>query len=198
MSSSLGNLNSLRGPTGSSNSLKGTGYKSVSLQQFTPQQMQLFERLFSNVSPESSLGKLAGGDQSQFSQLERPAIQQFAGVQSNMADRFSGAGLGNRRSSSFQNANTAANQNFAGQLQSQRLNLQQQAMRDLMGMSESLLNQRPYENRLMEKDPKKSFWDSILGGGLPILGAGIGGFFGGLPGAQMGGSIGGASGRSFM
>lgn len=169
MSTSLGGM---RGPTGSSNSLKGTGYKNVSLQQFTPEQMSLFQSLFSNLGPNSSLGKLAGGDQSQFGQLEKPALQQFAGLQSNMADRFSGAGLGNRRSSSFQNANTAANQNFAGQLQSQRMGLQQQAMRDLMAMSGSLLNQRPYENRLIEKE--QPFWQQLLSGA-----AGFGGQIGG-------------------
>ena len=165
MSSSLGGM---RGPTGSSSSLKGTGYKNVSLQQFTPQQMSLFQSLFSNLGQNSSLGKLAGGDQSQFSQLERPALQQFAGLQSNMADRFSGAGLGNRRSSSFQNANTAANQNFAGQLQSQRLNLQQQAMRDLMGMSNQLLGQRPYENVLLP--PTFSYGQQLGLAGLQGLG----------------------------
>jgi hypothetical protein len=171
MSSSLGGM---RGPTGFSNSLKGTGYKNVSLQQFTPEQMSLFQSLFSNLKPGSSLSNLASGDQSQFGQLERPALQQFAGMQSNLADRFSGAGLGNRRSSAFQNAQTSAAQNFAGQLQSQRMGLQQQAMRDLMEMSQGLLNQRPYENRLIEKEPP--FWQQMLSG-LAGFGGQIGGSY---------------------
>ena len=57
--------------------------------------------------------------------------------------------------------------NFAEQLQSQRMGLQQQAIRDLMGMSGQLLGQRPYEQMLVEK--QMPFWQQLtlgVGGGL--------------------------------
>lgn len=153
------------------------GYRPASLQQFTPEQMQLFQSLFGQVGPDSFLGKLAGGDQSQFEQLEAPALKQFQELQGGIASRFSGMGSGARRSSGFQNTMNQATSDFAGQLQSQRLGLQQQAIRDLMDMSNQLLGQRPYENSLIKKDP--SFLQQMalgLGGGLS---QGFGGGFGG-------------------
>jgi hypothetical protein len=160
--------------------------------------MQLFQSMFGQLGPDSFLGKLAAGDQSQFSQLEAPAMRQFQGLQGGLASRFSGMGLGSRKSSGFQNTANQATQYFASQLQSQRMGIQQQALRDLMGMGNQLLGQKPYDNYLLEKQNPKSFFESILGGGLPLLGAAAGGFFGGFPGAQIGGSIGAAAGRAFM
>ena len=61
-------------------------------QQFTPEQMQLFQQLFGNVGPDSFTSRLAGGDQSAFEDIERPALQQFAGLQGQTASRFSGMG----------------------------------------------------------------------------------------------------------
>jgi len=126
--------------------LKGTGYKSAQLQQFSPEQMQLFQSLFSGLGSNSQLSKLAQGDQSQFEALEAPAMKQFGQLQGQLASRFSGQGLGARRGSGFQNSSNQATQDFAQQLQSQRLGLQRQALSDLHGMSNSLLNQRSYEN----------------------------------------------------
>lgn len=139
-----------------------SGYKAGRLQQFSPEQMQLFSQLFSNVSPDSYLSRLAGGDQSLFDEMERPALRQFGALQGNIASRFSGMGSGARRSSGFQNAMNAASSDFAQQLQSNRQNLQQQAIKDLMGLSQSLLNQRPYESFLTKKQHKPSFFDQIL------------------------------------
>ena len=51
-----------------------SGYKAGSLQQFTPEQLQLFQQMFSNVGPESYTSKLAGGDQSLFNEMEAPAL----------------------------------------------------------------------------------------------------------------------------
>lgn len=155
-----------------------SGYKKGSLQQFTPEQMQLFQQLFGQLSPESFTSKLAGGDQSQFEQLEAPALKQFAELQGGLASRFSGMGSGARRSSGFQNIQNQAASNFAQQLQSQRLGLQQQAIQDLMGMGSSLLGQRPYENFLVEKP--KSF--------LHEAGVGVAGGFGKYLGNKFGGS----------
>lgn len=172
------------------------GYELGQLQQFTPEQMQLFQQMFGQVGDQSFLGKLAGGDQSMFEQMERPALQQFAGLQGQIASRFSGAGLGGRHSSGFQNAQTSAAQQFAQQLQSDRMGLQQQAIRDLAGMRHQLLSERPYEQFLTEKGP--SGFAKFAGAALPIAGAAIGGAFGGPVGAYLGGSIGGMAGKAFL
>ena len=89
------------GPTGKPKSLKGTGAKSLTMQNFSPEQMQMFQQMFGRLGPDSFMGKLASGDQSQFEQMEAPAMRQFAGLQGNIASRFSGQGTGARRSSGF-------------------------------------------------------------------------------------------------
>lgn len=137
-----------------------SGYKKGTLQQFTPQQMQLFQQLFSNVGPESYLSRLAGGDQSLFEEIEAPAMRQFNQLQGQNASRFSGMGLGARRGSGFQNAQNQATSDFAQDLQSRRQELQRQAIQDLMGLSSNLLNQRPYENQLVKKS--KPWWQELL------------------------------------
>ncbi len=145
------------------------GYSKGSLQQFTPEQMQLFQQMFGQVGPESYLSKLAGGDQETFNQMEAPALRQFSGLQGNLASRFSGmGGLGARKSSGFQNTINSAASNFAQELQSNRQNLQRQALSDLMGFSNQLLGQKPYENFMVKKQPNQ--WGQIVGklaGGLP-------------------------------
>ncbi len=137
-----------------------SGYKTATLQQFTPEQLALFQQLFSHVGPESYLSRLAGGDQSMFGEIEAPALRQFGELQSGLASRFSGMGMGARKSSGFQNTMTSAAANFAQQLQSQRQELQRQALQDLFGMSQQLMGQRPYERALTEKEP--SFLDKWL------------------------------------
>lgn len=185
--------------SGATKGLSGTGYKSASMQQFTPEQMKLFKGLFSQVGPDSYLGKLAGGDENTFNQLEAPAMKQFGQLQSGIANRFSGAGLGGRHSSGFQNAQNTAASDFASQLQSQRMGLQRSAINDLMRNSSELLGQRPQENFLLypEQKKKSSFWDNLLGIGLPAAGAVAGGIFGGPGGAMMGGQIGSSAAQGF-
>ena len=140
-----GFANSL-GRVGKTTGLKGSGYSTGTMQQFTPEQMQLFQNMFSQIGPNSQVSRMAGGDQSMFEQLEKPAMQQFQGLQGQLGSRFSGMGQGSRNSSGFQNTANQATQDFASQLQSQRMGLQRQAMMDLSGMSNQLLGQRPYEN----------------------------------------------------
>jgi len=193
---------SLRGPTGSvSGSKVPSGYSQGSLQQFSPEQMQLFQQLFIHTDPQSFTSKLAGGDQSGFDALEAPELRQFNQLQGNIASRFSGMGgqgaLSSRNSSGFKNTLNAASSNFAQDLASKRMGLQRQAMQDLMGMSKELLGQRPYEQFLVEPAEKQSFWQKFLGGAAPIAGAGIGGFFGGPAGAVAGSQIGSAFGSAF-
>lgn len=172
------------------------GYERGQLSQFTPEQMNLFQQMFGQVGPESYLGRLAGGDQSLFGEIEAPALQQFAGIQSGIANRFSGMGSGARRSGGFQRELGQAGSDFSQALQAQRQGLQRQALQDMMGISESLLGQRPYEQFLIKNKLGMSGWDKALGVGLPILGAGLGAF-GGPFGAALGGQIGSAAASGF-
>lgn len=154
--------------SGISGTKRPRGYKLGQLQNFTPEQMQLFSQLFSNLGPDSFLSKLAGGDEETFGQIEAPALRQFQGTLGGIASKFSGMGSGARRSSGFQNATTAAASNFAQELQSNRQNLQQQALKDLFGLSNSLLSQKPYEQFFAKKQNQPGFLDQILGGGKDI------------------------------
>lgn len=188
MSSSLTGAGGYYGPAGSTAGQKMAGniipkgYKQAQLQQFTPEQMNLFRQMFSQVGPESFLSKLAGGDPSQFEALEAPAMRQFGQLQSQIASRYSGVDPGAmsaRRGSGFQGAQTSAAERFAESLQAQRLGLQRQALLDLMGLSESLLGQRPFEQGLVPKED--SFLKKLgyqIGGGF---GQGIGGGLANLP-----------------
>jgi len=130
------------------------GYGQVSMQNFSPEQMGLFQQLFGNLGPDSFTNQLAQGDQSAFGQLEAPALRQFNELQGGLASRFSGMGtMGSRRSSGFQNASSQAASNFAQQLQSQRQGLQRQALQDLFAHSNTLLGQRPVEKAIAQKGP---------------------------------------------
>lgn len=156
-----------------------SGYNMGRVRNFNPQQMQLFKQLFSNVSPDSYLSRLSGGDQSMFGEMEAPAMRQFSQLQGQVGSRFSNMGLGGRQSTGFQNTMNQATSEFAQDLQSRRQELQRQALMDLMGISESLLGQRPYDNFLAPKPQKSgSFFENLMsgmGGGLGMLGGMFGG-----------------------
>ncbi len=195
MTSLSGNMGStgMQSPAGRTGNKIPSGYKSGQMQQFTPEQMQLFQQMFGHAGPESFTSRLASGDQSTFGEIEAPALKQFNELQGGLASRFSGMGMGARRSSGFQNTMTSAASDFAQQLQSQRQGLQRQALMDLRGMSQELLGHKPYEQFLIEKEKKKGF-GGLIGGGI---GAGIGGAIGlaggpigAMAGAQAGHTIG--------
>jgi hypothetical protein len=166
------------------------GYRGGQIQQFTPEQLQLFSQLFSHLGPESYLGRLAGGDESFFNEMEQPAWRLFNQSQGNIASRFSQGGggqgaLGARRGSGFQNASNQYASEFAQDLAAKRLELRRQAIHDLMGFSESLLGQRPTEKLLTQHKHKPSLGEQFLG----AAGAGLGGFLGGI-GQGVGGALG--------
>lgn len=177
----------------------GGGQKVDQFAKFTPEQMQLFQQMFGQVGPDSFLSRLAGGDQSMFDEMEQPAIKQFGALQSGLASKFSGMGMGGRKSSGFGLESNAAAQDFASQLQSQRLGLRNQAIKDLMGMSSDLLSQDPYHTMVRERthhgaNKKGSGWGGSIGAGI----GGLGGFFAGGPaGAFKGASMGYGIGSSF-
>lgn len=174
------------GPTGQTGNKIPKGYKLGQIQNFTPEMMELFNQLFSHVGPESYLSRLAEGDEDLFNEIEAPAKRDFTGLQGNLASRFSGQGMGARRSSGFQNTMNAASSDFAQDLQSKRQGLQRDALKDLMGFSNDLLNQKPYESLITEK-PKK-WWQELAmefgksaakAGGQKLFGGGGGGGGGG-------------------
>jgi len=163
------------------------GYEIGSVQQFTPEQMDLYQQMFGHLGPDSYLSRLAGGDQSQFEEMERPAMRQFNELQGGIASRFSQGGTGGRRSSGFQNTMSSAASNFAQDLQSKRLDMRNQALKDLMGYSHQLMGERPYQRDLFEKPQG----NGPLGGFGGAIGAGlggVGGFFLGGPGGALAGA----------
>lgn len=172
------------GPMGRTGSKIPKGYKQFQMQKFTPQQMELFSQMFGNVSPDSFLSQLAGGDQSAFDEMEAPALRQFSALQGNMASRFSGMGTGARRSSGFQNTMNQAASDFAQDLQSKRMQTRMNALQELMSFSNQLLGQQPYETGLVQKQQKPPGFLSQLGSGLgqAIPGAISNLFSGGLSG----------------
>lgn len=155
------------------------GYSQYQMQQFTPEQLELFKNSFAHLGPDSFLSRLAGGDQSMFAEMEQPALRQFGEMQGGMASKFSGMGMGGRHSSGFQNTMNQATSDFAQGLQSKRMELQNQAIRDLMGMSNELMNQRPYERGLVEKN--RPWWqDYLIGMGSGAASAATKGAMGGF------------------
>lgn len=168
---------------------KVAGHKVYERSNFTPQQNELFQQLFGMLNPSSQTSRLAGGDQSSFEQMEAPAWRDFGSSLGNISSRFSGMGdFGGRRSSGFQNQITSAAGNFAQQLQSNRQNIQRQALNDLFSLSNLLLNQRPTEQFLVPQQKDPSFWQRLFGsigsgvsaGASMGLGGGLANMFGSL------------------
>lgn len=160
-----------------------SGYSKSSLQQFTPEQMELFQQMIQLLGPDSFLARLAGGgDEELFNEIEAPAKREFASTLGGIGSRYSGMGMGAQKSSAFQHENTSAAQNFAQELASQRQGLSRQAMQDLMSYSQSMMNQKPFENMLVEK--AKPWWQEagigLASGVGKGIGSGISKFIGGL------------------
>lgn len=166
------------------------GMEMARIQNFTPEMMQLFQQMIGNLGPDSFLSKIAGGDQSAFEEMEAPAHRQFNEKIGGLASRFSGQGMGARRSSGFQNESSAAASNFAQDLQSRRVDMRNQAMRDLQSMGNELLRQKPYNQSLVEEETP--WWKEMISGAMPYIGAGIGSLAG-----PAGTAIGGAAGSYF-
>lgn len=170
-------------PKGMTGDVVPSGYRTGGLQQFNPEQMQLFQQLMGMMGPDSFLSKLAGGDQSMFEEMEAPAWRQLQEAQGGLASRFSGMGGGAmsaRKGSGFQNMANQQSQDFAMGLQSQRQQLQQQALMDMMNMGNMLMGQRPFEKFMTQKRQKQNPWADIMGAlGGEIPGAITGAFTGG-------------------
>lgn len=174
--------------------IRPKGYKIGQLQQFDPLQQQQYESLYSHLEPESYLSRLAGGDESLFEQMERPAWRNFQEAQGQLGSRFSqlkpGA-MSAQRGSGFQNAAGQLGSDFAMQLQGNRQNLQRQGLKDLFELSQLLLGQKPTERFLVQKPQSQSTALGGFGGALGALGGGALGFLAGGPlGAYAGANLG--------
>lgn len=187
------NGNRLRGNSGGQfNDKIPSGYKAGTLQKFTPEALDLYKQLFSNLRSDSYLSKLAGGDEEIFNQIEQPAWRDFQTAQGQLGNRFAQLAPGAmsaQRGSGFQNSANQASQDFAMQLQANRHNLSRQALSDLFNMSNVLFQNQPYERTLSQKPEKPALggWGGAVGG---ALGAAGGFAIGGPAGAFAGGSIG--------
>jgi hypothetical protein len=155
------------------------GREMFSIQNMTPQQLEMLEQLIGMLGPDSFISRLANGDQSAFQEMEAPAHRQFQETTGGLATRFSGAGMGARRGSGFQNAMSQSAEDFAMKLQGNRTNLRNQALRDLMGMSHNLLQQRPFDRGYVKKDRSgendAEAWAKLLGFVPGVISASQGG-----------------------
>jgi hypothetical protein len=150
-----------------------SGYKSLgSVKNFTPQQMQLFQSLLGAAQPGAQqglgyLGKLAGGDEEAFAQSEAPAYSAFDKLLGQIGSRY--AGVGALGSSSFQNATSGAAGDLAQNLGARRQGIQTSAIESLLGQSEKLLGQKPYEEVLNKKHDFLGDFGNVLGQSWPII-----------------------------
>lgn len=169
------------------------GYDMAIMENYTPQQRALFGGAFEHVGPESYTARLARGDRELFNEMEEPSMREFNALQGQTASRFSGMGQGGRRSSNFQNQMSQANMDFASQLASRRQELQRKAVEDLMGMTHTMLGERPFEKALVERPSvgKRDKTDYVSGFGGAAFG-GLAGYFAGDPvgGARTGWEVG--------
>jgi hypothetical protein len=192
-----------------SSGLKGSGYQQLNVPRMGQAGQDIWQQLYKGSqggvgSSLQGLSDIAGGDQSKFAALEAPARRQFEQDQSQIASRFSGMGSGARRSSGHANAQSGAAVDLAERLQGQRLGLQQNAWKQLLGIHSDLMANPTHESFLM-KD-KEPAWKKWTGASLPWLGgaagAGLGGFFGGpagaLAGAKIGSQVGGYGSKGFF
>lgn len=142
------------------------GYQMGQVTQFTPEQINLFRSLFGKVSPGSYLERLASGSDEGFAPHEDYSKRLFQEYMGGLGSRYAGRGTGGMQSSAFQQSGSQAAQDFASKLAMQRKEFQGEALRDLFELSGMLMGQRPFENFLVQKQQKPSFWKQLAGGSL--------------------------------
>lgn len=167
---------SLYGATGSNRSLKKSGYTGIQTPTMTPEQQQLLSGLIGGSREGTQAGlknlnSLASGGTPEFwEQQELPAKRDFGQLLGGISSRFSGMGSGAKKSSGYQNVVGGAASSLSQDLAARRGEYTQQAIRDLLGLSESLLGQRSFETSFLTNRQKTpSAWQQIissLGGGI--------------------------------
>lgn len=173
------------------------GRQVQNVQRFTPEQMQLYNQMFTHVGPGSDLSRMASGDPRYYQDFTNQAMRDFSSTMGGMASRFSGMGSGGRHSSGFQLAGSQEASSLAEKLAMQRNQMQMNAMQQLMSMSNTLLGQQPYEQFAVKPQEQTPMWQKVLGGVAPVAGGAIGTYFGGPAGGTMGYNIGSAFAEAF-
>ncbi len=147
-----------------------SGYNLRNVPQFTPQMMQIFEQLLGSLQGGGGLeggvdflSQLAGGEEGAFEKAEAPAYSAFNKMAGQIGSRYSQ--LGARDSSSFQQAISGGAAQLSENLGEKRLGMQTSAIDKILGLSEGLMGQKPYDTSL---EPKAD-WMKLLGQVLPQL-----------------------------
>ena len=167
------------------------GMNNYAINQFTPEQTSVFANEFNHLGKGSYLERLANGDQELYNEMEAPQFQKYNAQQGQLASYFSGMGMGGRKSSGFQNAANQSSIDFAQELQKNRADMRSNAIKNLMGLSDQVLNQRPQERGLTQNQEESRNGKTVAGTVVGGIGGGILGYaFGGGPGAFKGASMG--------
>ena len=160
------------------------GYRVKEIPTMGPQQKSIYDILFGAVQPNlgpgiSQLGQLARGAPGAFKDLEAPALRQFQQITApRLAEAQTAGGRG--LSSGYLNRLTQAGQDFAQNLQSQRLGLQQNALAQLLGLGQNLMNTQTSQP-FITKRRSTQFLEGLgnFAGQLPGLALGLGNLFSG-------------------
>lgn len=147
-----------------------------------------------------SLLGMAQGNLPHFQENEKYAQDYFnQQIAPGIANRYAGSGIGS--SSGMQNAIAGAGANLSSQLAAQRQGLMHQSIQDVNTLGKLLLQNPDIENYYRQNQGggggDKSWWQTGLEYGLPVVGGLVGGFAGGPAGAAAGFSIGNTIGSSF-
>lgn len=163
------------------------GMGNYAINQYTKGQEGLFANQFQQLNKGSYLDRLAGGDEELYNEIEAPEFKKYNTEMGQLSSYFSGMGMGGRKSSGFQNAASQSASDFSSNLQKNRSEMRNQAIKNLMGLSDQVLSQRPQERGLTENPPDDRSWDKFAGAAI----GGIGGLMVGNPagGAQLGYNI---------
>lgn len=185
---------SMSGYAGYGTKPKIPGYNIIATPTMDPRTTEYRQRLLDNSQPGLDAGvkrlsALAAGDQSQFDALEKPAFEDFQRGLGMIGSRYAGTGSGQmsaRGSSAFQNETTGAAGDLAAKLQAQRMDIQNNALSELRGISQDILGSSPYEYGLQPKKKKRKWWQTGIDAAVTGGGAVLGGFLGGPAGAAAG------------
>lgn len=159
--------------------LKNSNLQAINIPFGNEQQRATSSNLLAGLQPflQGAIGRLGGmasGDEGAFSALEAPAFRNFDEALGRLSSRFSASG--GRRSSGFQNMAAGQAQSLAENLQSQRLNMQNNALSQLFNLSQGLL-QTPMQQTALAPQ-QTPFWKELLTSLAPALAQGATGFGG--------------------
>jgi len=141
------------------------GYNAYSQPTMDPTTAGLHEQMTKQIGTGASTGldwlnKVAGGSDEAFKDLEAPAFRQFEGSMGQLGSRFSGMGTGGTKSSGFRLAAGGMASDLAQDLQSKRMAMQSDAVKQLMGMSTNLMQTPTAQYGLSKKAP--TFLETFL------------------------------------